>query len=448
MALFDELGEMLTGGSNLGALSSFLGSDDDKTSGLLGMAGPALLGALGKRASAPNGADALFGLANQADDSILDNLGGFLGSGDQGGLGGMLLDSVLGSRRGAVESGLAEQSGLGGGIVSKLMPMLAPMVMGFIKRKIMGGGLNAGGLSSMLSGNTDAMRSSGLGGILDLLDGDDDEADNAGFLDGVKNMAGLGGATAAAGAVAGGASRKVADGAEDVRSAMGGGGGSSNLLKILLPLIGLVVLLALIFWACSGGDDDAVAGSGDCDTVEQVDLQLQWFAQAQFAGYYAAVDTGIYADYCLDVNVIEGGLDIVPQQQLADGAADFAISWVPKALVSREADDPIDVVNVAQIFQRSGTLQVSFADSGINGPEDLAGRNVGSWGFGNEFELLAGSRSGGTQPRRRLRDRQPVVRHVGAYQRRYRCRAGDDLQRVRAGAGNDQSGDRRTIHRR
>jgi NitT/TauT family transport system substrate-binding protein len=159
----------------------------------------------------------------------------------------------------------------------------------------------------------------------------------------------------------------------------------------------IFAVLGLLATAC-GSDDDGGSASGpaDCDGVNQVTLQLQWFAQAQFAGYYAAVDEGLYADHCLDVTILEGGFDIVPQQQLASGVADFAISWVPKALVSRE--EGLDIVNVGQIFQRSGTLQVSFADSGISGPSDLAGKNVGSWGFGNEFELLAGSRQAGVEP--------------------------------------------------
>jgi NitT/TauT family transport system substrate-binding protein len=142
--------------------------------------------------------------------------------------------------------------------------------------------------------------------------------------------------------------------------------------------------------------DDAAADAGSCETVDEVSLQLQWFAQAQFAGYYAAKDEGFYEAHCLDVEIVEGGVDIVPQQQLGSGAVDYAISWVPKALVSR--DEGIDIVNVAQIFQRSGTLQVSFADAGIDAPEDLAGKKVGNWGFGNEFELLAGARSAGLDP--------------------------------------------------
>jgi len=159
----------------------------------------------------------------------------------------------------------------------------------------------------------------------------------------------------------------------------------------LLALLALVLLLA----AC--GDDETEAGAGgECETVDEVKLQLQWFAQAQFAGYYAAKDEGLYESRCLDVEIVEGGVDIVPQQQLGSGAVDYAIAWVPKALVSRE--EGIDIVNVAQVFQRSGTLQVSFADSGISGPADFAGMKVGNWGFGNEFELLAGSRAAGLEP--------------------------------------------------
>ena len=157
-------------------------------------------------------------------------------------------------------------------------------------------------------------------------------------------------------------------------------------------VVPLVAALAVLSTAC--GSEEAAVGSGDCESVDSVSLQLQWVTQAQFAGYYAAVDNGIYGDYCLDVNVIEGGVDIVPQQQLASGAVDFAVSWVPKALVSREQG--ADIVNVAQVFQRSGTLQVSWADAGIGtDPANLAGKIVGNWGWGNEFELLAGLRSAG-----------------------------------------------------
>ena len=127
-----------------------------------------------------------------------------------------------------------------------------------------------------------------------------------------------------------------------------------------------------------------------------VTLQLQWFTQSQFAGYYAAQATGIYEDYGLNVEILEGAVDIVPASVLDAGAADFAVSWVPRGLVPRE--EGANITNIAQVFQRSATLQVAFADSGISTVADLEGRTVGNWGFGNEFELLAGLRTNGLDP--------------------------------------------------
>src|SRR5690606_3492736 len=137
----------------------------------------------------------------------------------------------------------------------------------------------------------------------------------------------------------------------------------------------------------ASGDTADTGDTASCDTPDDVRLQLQWFAQAQFAGYYAAIDQGYYDAQCLNVEILEGGVDIVPQQVLASGGAEFGIAWVPKALVSRQAG--ADIINVAQVFERSGTLTVSWKDSNITSPEDWAGKKVGNWGFGNEYELLA-----------------------------------------------------------
>ena len=160
-----------------------------------------------------------------------------------------------------------------------------------------------------------------------------------------------------------------------------------------------LVALSLVAAACGGDDEESsssAAPAGECETPTPVKLQLQWFTQAQFAGYFAAIDQGYYAAQCLDVTIVEGGVDIVPQQQLADGAVDFALSWVPKALASREAG--ADIVNIAQVFQRSGTLQVSFKDAGITSPADFAGKKIGNWGYGNEFEIFAALTKAGLDP--------------------------------------------------
>ena len=157
--------------------------------------------------------------------------------------------------------------------------------------------------------------------------------------------------------------------------------------------------LSLITAACGGSDsasDTTAAAQEGCTELTPVKLQLQWFIQAQFAGYFAAQDQGFYEAQCLDVQIVEGGVDIVPQQQLADGAVDFALSWVPKALASREAG--ANIVNIAQIFQRSGTLQVSFKDKAITSAADFKGKKIGNWGFGNEFEIFAALTKAGLDP--------------------------------------------------
>ena len=122
-----------------------------------------------------------------------------------------------------------------------------------------------------------------------------------------------------------------------------------------------------------------------------IKLQLQWVAQSQFAGYFAAVDLGFYEEEGLDVTILEGAVEIVPQQVVASGGAEFGLAWVPKVLESNEQG--VNLVNIAQVFQRSGTLEVSFVDTGIESVEDFAGMRIGTWGFGNEHELFAAMRA-------------------------------------------------------
>ncbi|GAA3906243.1 ABC transporter substrate-binding protein [Microbacterium invictum] len=151
----------------------------------------------------------------------------------------------------------------------------------------------------------------------------------------------------------------------------------------------LAVTGALVLAACSGGsaDPDASGGAEAPDDLTPVTLQLQWLPQGQFAGYFAAADQGFFEEEGLDVEIIPSGGDIVPQDALANGDVDYAIAWVPKVLGSIEAG--ANVTEIAQIFQRSGTLQVSWADAGIESVADFEGKKIGSWGFGNEWEIFA-----------------------------------------------------------
>ena len=170
-------------------------------------------------------------------------------------------------------------------------------------------------------------------------------------------------------------------------------------------LKGLTVALCagvLVLAGCGGGTaEEPAPGSSAASGTEQpgelteVKLQLQWVAQAQFAGYYAAKEQGFYEAEGLDVEIVEGGPDIVPQDVLSSGDVDYAISWVPKVLGSIEQGAKI--TNVAQIFERSATTQISFKDKNITAPDQLTGKKVGSWGFGNEWELFAGMQKNGVE---------------------------------------------------
>ena len=120
---------------------------------------------------------------------------------------------------------------------------------------------------------------------------------------------------------------------------------------------------------------------------DKLTLQLKWVTQAQFAGYYVAKDKGFYKDAGLDVTVKAGGPDINPSQVIAGGGADVIVDWMPSALATREKGVPI--VNIAQVFKRSGMMLTCRKDSGIKTPKDFAGRTLGVWFYGNEYPFLS-----------------------------------------------------------
>ena len=116
-------------------------------------------------------------------------------------------------------------------------------------------------------------------------------------------------------------------------------------------------------------------------------LQTKWVTQAQFAGYYVALEKGYYDDEGLDVTIKSGGPDIAPPQVIAGGGADILIEWMPAALASREKG--LNLVNIAQPFKRSGMMLTCRKDSGISSPSDFADKTLGVWFYGNEYPFLS-----------------------------------------------------------
>lgn len=175
------------------------------------------------------------------------------------------------------------------------------------------------------------------------------------------------------------------------------------------PVLALAASAAVAFAACStptssasptaaastppasqSGEPASSAPVVPSAEAASVRLQLQWVPQAQFAGYFAADAQGYYAAENLTVEMVPGGPTVIPQQvgSTPDGP-EFTISWVPKVLEARDSGGS-DLVDIAQVFQRSGTLSVAWKDTGIDDPCKVEGKKVGTWGFGNEFEVTAG----------------------------------------------------------
>ncbi|MBL4769082.1 MAG: ABC transporter substrate-binding protein [Rhodobacteraceae bacterium] len=121
--------------------------------------------------------------------------------------------------------------------------------------------------------------------------------------------------------------------------------------------------------------------------AQEVKLQLQWVTQAQFAGYYVALDKGFYSEEGLDVTIMPGGPDIAPPQVLAGGGADVMLNWMPSALAAREKG--LAVVNIAQPFKTSGLMLTCWKDTGITSPQDFKGKTIGVWFYGNEYPFLS-----------------------------------------------------------
>ena len=121
--------------------------------------------------------------------------------------------------------------------------------------------------------------------------------------------------------------------------------------------------------------------------ADKVTIQLKWVTQAQFAGYFVAQDKGYYQAEGLDVTIKPGGPDIAPPQVIAGGGADVIIDWMPSALASREKG--VALVNIAQIFKKSGMMLTCRKDSGIKSPADFRGKTLGVWFYGNEYPFLS-----------------------------------------------------------
>jgi NitT/TauT family transport system substrate-binding protein len=137
-----------------------------------------------------------------------------------------------------------------------------------------------------------------------------------------------------------------------------------------MRMFALILLLAITIIA-----SPAVAAG---TALKPASLMPLWSPQAQFAGYYVALDKGIYARHGIDLTILKAGPGHLPVQSLQNGTADFAILWLTTAIQHRSHGTKL--VNLAQLIQRSSMMMISKKTSGIKTVADMNGKKVGLWG--------------------------------------------------------------------
>jgi len=260
MNIIKDLGGLVTD-QLVKQVAGSLGESESGISSAIGSLVPTILGGMLNKSSDASSMGQIFDMVSNKDNAgFLDNLGGLVGGGnlaqgDPKDIGGGLLGSLFGDKVGGILDLVGSLAGVKRSSSSGLIGMVAPMIMGYLGKKILKGGLNATGLVDMLTGQRANISGAMPQGIADMIGFDrgdsmmDKASDAAGKVVGTAGAVG-GAAASAVGDVAG----KTADVAGDVAKSGG------NMLMKILPLVGLLAL-ALVAWKMCGNDVKSVAGS-------------------------------------------------------------------------------------------------------------------------------------------------------------------------------------------
>lgn len=196
--LLDSVLGQLDGG-RISQLAGAIGADESSTEKAVASALPALVGGLAANASNPTGAAALDAALDAHDETVFDRFGELVGG---AGPGKGIVSHVLGDKAEGVANALAGSSGVSVDAIAKLLPMLAPLVMGVLGQQKKSGSIDIGGLGGMLGGEAKKAASGtpDLGSIFSMLGAGGGALGSVGEVLGVDT----GGATTAAPAKKGG----------------------------------------------------------------------------------------------------------------------------------------------------------------------------------------------------------------------------------------------------
>ncbi len=158
-----------------------------------------------------------------------------------------------------------------------------------------------------------------------------------------------------------------------------------------------LLLVAVAAVVTAVGLSASAGASPERAQLTKVTLQLKWVTQAQFAGYYAAKAKGYYKQQGLDVEIKPGGPDIIPETAVASGQAEFGLDWFSSLLYTR-GKQHADLVNIGQVFPRTGLTLITWKDTGLSAVPQLKSKKVANWLGGNEYEVFAALANNGMDP--------------------------------------------------
>lgn len=312
-SLLESVTDLLGQGDTFATLGQLMEGDTAQAKKASGVVVPALIGGLASRATVEGGPAVITELLDGADRGPVDDVGAFLDAGD-GDVGTGMLDAIFGDDRSDLVSALADKVDIDGSMITRLLPMLTPVVVGLLDKRRSDDDLDEAGIVGFLESENEALESDGLldtisdffGGGLGkaagaaaaaagagaalgskALDTAGDVGDAAGDAVGAVAEA-AGDAAGAAADAAGEAADAISDAAGDakdavaaklggVKEAVTGGGGvdddRNGGLGWLWWALGAVVLVLLLAWALSTCNEtsDGEETSANADAQSDAD---------------------------------------------------------------------------------------------------------------------------------------------------------------------------------
>ena len=123
----------------------------------------------------------------------------------------------------------------------------------------------------------------------------------------------------------------------------------------------------------SGGFSCSISGTS-CQSHRTSTVVLNWFAEPEHGGNFAALAKGYYKDAGFDMTFMPGGPSVSSTQIVASGKAQFGMANGDDILVARQ--EGIPVVAIATSMQKSPQALFYHKDSGVKDFADLNGHKV------------------------------------------------------------------------